>query len=91
MNVLMISPGFPVEQPYFTRGLARQGVRVTDEEGFAAAPLAAGDAILFNCLTVHRALPNVTRNRARLSVDYRYQPANEPIHDMRVDGTRAGV
>jgi biotin carboxylase len=24
----MISPGFPVEQPYFTRGLARQGVRV---------------------------------------------------------------
>lgn len=28
MNVLMISPGFPVEQPFFTRGLARQGARV---------------------------------------------------------------
>ncbi len=28
MNVLMISPGFPVEQPFFTRGLARQGVNV---------------------------------------------------------------
>lgn len=28
MNVLMISPGFPVEQPFFTRGLARQGHRV---------------------------------------------------------------
>lgn len=25
MNVIMISPGFPVEQPFFTRGLARQG------------------------------------------------------------------
>ncbi|MEM7453331.1 MAG: ATP-grasp domain-containing protein [Planctomycetota bacterium] len=25
MNVLMISPGFPVEQPFFTRGLAKQG------------------------------------------------------------------
>lgn len=25
MNILMLSPGFPVEQPYFTRGLARQG------------------------------------------------------------------
>jgi len=25
MNVLMISPGFPVEQPFFTRGLAQQG------------------------------------------------------------------
>lgn len=28
MNVLMISPGFPVEQPYFTRGLASVGARV---------------------------------------------------------------
>jgi len=28
MNVMMISPGFPVEQPYFTRGLARQGNHV---------------------------------------------------------------
>jgi hypothetical protein len=25
MNIIMISPGFPVEQPFFTRGLARQG------------------------------------------------------------------
>ena len=55
-------------------------VRVPDEARFAAVPLAAGDAILFNCLTVHCALPNVTRNQVRLSVDYRYQPANEPIH-----------
>ena len=28
MNVIMISPGFPVEQPYFTRGLARTGNHV---------------------------------------------------------------
>ena len=28
MNILMISPGFPVEQPFFTRGLARQGHHV---------------------------------------------------------------
>jgi len=28
MNVLMISPGFPVEQPFFTRGLASQGNHV---------------------------------------------------------------
>ena len=27
MNVLMFSPGFPAEMPYFTRGLARVGVR----------------------------------------------------------------
>ncbi|RMH19729.1 MAG: ATP-grasp domain-containing protein [Acidobacteria bacterium] len=28
MNVLMISPGFPAEMPYFTRGLAEVGARV---------------------------------------------------------------
>ncbi len=28
MNILMISPGFPVEQPFFTRGLAQHGNQV---------------------------------------------------------------
>ena len=28
MNVLMISPGYPAEMPYFTRGLAEVGARV---------------------------------------------------------------
>lgn len=28
MNVLMFSPGFPYEQPFFTRGLRRQGANV---------------------------------------------------------------
>ena len=27
MNVLLISPGFPVEMPQFTRGLAEVGAR----------------------------------------------------------------
>jgi hypothetical protein len=71
-------------------GVGRQAVAGMADAPFAAVPLAAGDAILFNCLTVHRALPNVTRDRARLSVDYRYQPADEAIHVVRVDGTRAG-
>jgi hypothetical protein len=77
--------------PHDGNGAGRQGVGATDTARFAAAPLAAGDAILFNCLTVHRALPNLTRNRVRISVDYRYQPADEPIHVVRLDGTRAGV
>jgi ectoine hydroxylase-related dioxygenase (phytanoyl-CoA dioxygenase family) len=77
--------------PHAGHGVGRQGVSVAGDPQFAAAPLAAGDAILFNCLTVHCALPNVTRDRVRLSVDYRYQPASEPICVERVDGTRAGV
>ena len=93
LGPLAVLPGSHVRglMPHDGEGAGRQGVGVADEAQFAAAPLAAGDAILFNCLTVHRALPNVTRNQVRLSVDYRYQPANEPIHVVRVDGTRAGV
>ncbi len=28
LNVLMLSPGYPAEMPFFTRGLARVGARV---------------------------------------------------------------
>ncbi|MCZ6676956.1 MAG: phytanoyl-CoA dioxygenase family protein [Candidatus Poribacteria bacterium] len=38
-----------------------------------------GDVLLFQSLTVHKALPNQTRNRLRLSVDYRYQGQSQPI------------
>lgn len=93
LGPLAVLPGSHVSGllPHAGHGAGRQGVHVIDEEQFAAAPLAAGDAIFFNCLTVHCALPNVTREQVRLSVDYRYQPASEPIHVVRVDGTRAGV
>ncbi len=43
MNVLMISPGYPPEMPYFTRGLARVGVRVIgvgDQPEGAIPPMA---------------------------------------------------
>jgi hypothetical protein len=36
------------------------------------SPLARGDALLFHHLTVHRALPNLSR-RPRLSIDCRYR------------------
>ena len=43
MNVLMVSPGFPAEMPYFTRGLARVGARVIglgDQPETALPPMA---------------------------------------------------
>lgn len=39
----------------------------------------AGDFITFHSLTVHKALPNQTTDQVRLSCDYRYQPADQPI------------
>jgi hypothetical protein len=43
------------------------------EAGWAAAALAAGDALFFSSLTLHRALPNRSAGLLRLSVDLRYR------------------
>lgn len=55
----------------------RRGPQVTVPAGacWASSPLRAGDVVLVGCLTVHRGLPNASRDRVRLSVDLRYQPA----------------
>jgi hypothetical protein len=37
--------------------------------------LAEGDILLFSALTLHRALPNLSMDRLRVSVDFRYEPA----------------
>lgn len=39
----------------------------------------AGDALLFHSHTVHRALPNVSERDLRISADYRYQGASQPV------------
>ena len=41
-----------------------------------------GDALIFHSLAIHQALPNLTDDRIRLSVDYRYQSPNQPILDF---------
>jgi hypothetical protein len=38
-----------------------------------------GDIVLFHSLTVHKALPNLSPDRLRLSVDFRYQPVSHPV------------
>ncbi|KAB2887507.1 MAG: phytanoyl-CoA dioxygenase family protein, partial [Kofleriaceae bacterium] len=45
-----------------------------DDAPWHAADLAAGDVLFFSALTIHRALPNVTADQLRVSVDYRYRP-----------------
>ena len=41
-----------------------------------------GDALIFHSLAIHQGLPNLTDDRIRLSVDYRYQSPNQPILDF---------
>src|SRR5437588_17402 len=49
-----------------------------DDPDWRTATFEPGDVVVFGSLTVHGALPNAS-DRVRLSVDYRYQNASEPI------------
>ncbi len=44
-----------------------------------------GDSLIFPALTIHKALPNVTEDRLRLSLDNRYQQVGDPISDHMLE------
>ena len=44
-----------------------------------------GDCLMFHSLTLHRALPNVTPDRLRVSLDNRYQALGSPISDQMLN------
>lgn len=75
-------------RPHHGEGAGRQQVEVPPETPWTSGTVDVGDVVLFHCFTVHRALPNTTRDTVRLSVDLRYQPASQPLDTLRVDGTR---
>ena len=54
--------------------------RLDDEPGWRTADFEAGDALVFHSLTVHAAKANRT-DRLRLSADFRYQSATDPINE----------
>jgi hypothetical protein len=51
------------------------------EYGWAGGDFGIGDVLIFHSLCVHKALPNLSEDRIRLSVDYRYQPLSHPISE----------
>jgi 1-deoxypentalenic acid 11beta-hydroxylase len=46
---------------------------------WAATEYHVGDVVVFNAYLVHAGLPNNSRNRIRISIDTRVQPASAPI------------
>ena len=44
-----------------------------------------GDTLIFPALTVHKALPNFTEDKLRLSLDNRYQAVGDPIADHMLE------
>ena len=49
-----------------------------DDPRWATAEFEPGDVLVFQSTTVHSATPN-TSGRVRMSVDFRHQPASEPV------------
>lgn len=48
-------------------------------DGWVSTDYRAGDVLFFHCLTIHGALPNVTPDRLRVSLDNRYQRLGAPV------------
>ena len=65
-----------------SRSLGAGGLRTHFEaiDGeWVSSPFNLGDVLFFHSQTVHKGLPNRSGNRIRLSVDYRYQRASDPV------------
>lgn len=54
------------------------------EQDWFETDFKAGDVLVFHSLTVHKSIPNLTENRIRLSVDFRYQPPSLPIEKKSI-------
>ncbi len=69
----------PVSRALGAGGLRAHFERIGGE--WVSSPFNVGDVLFFHSHTVHRGLPNRSGNRIRLSVDYRYQRASDPVMD----------
>ena len=57
-------------------GVGRQSAEIANGAAWATTDYRCGDVLMFSCFTLHRALPNRSANRLRLSADFRYVPAS---------------
>jgi ectoine hydroxylase-related dioxygenase (phytanoyl-CoA dioxygenase family) len=69
------------EKKYANHGLSDAQLPAAGAE-WHAGDFAAGDVLVFHSYTVHKALPNLTKDRLRLSTDNRYQRAGDTIADI---------
>jgi len=83
LGSLAVLPGshrrgvYPVE-----KRLGAGGMGINEETlpgTWRASDFRVGDVLLFYSLSVHKGLPNVTPDRMRLSVDFRYQGISQPV------------
>jgi hypothetical protein len=69
-----------VHEHHFSLGAGGLAIHQEElENDWVTTDYECGDTLIFHSLTVHQALPNVTENRLRLSLDNRYQSTSLPI------------
>jgi len=63
-------------------GAGGRGVDIPEDTPWVEGAVETGDVIMLHSLVVHQGRDNVTQDRLRLSVDFRYQPLS---HEVRAD------
>ena len=81
---LAVVPGSPetskVLDHHFSLGAGGMAADVPGQDSeWHTTDYEPGDALIFHSLTAHKALPNTTENRLRVSLDNRYQSIHDPI------------
>ena len=67
---------------HFSLGAGGQKVDAPESRGIARCnDFELGDTLIFGCLMVHGALPNLTEDQLRVSLDNRYHQAGLPISE----------
>jgi hypothetical protein len=61
------------------RGAGGHQVQVPEDATWAWDEMRCGDVLMLHSLCIHQGRDNVSGDRLRLSVDYRYQPISHPI------------
>ncbi len=74
----------------YVPGTGGLGIRFEDTPVWHTGDFAIGDVLVFHSMTVHRAMPNRTVDRIRLSADFRYQRVSDPMtpHMLQPSGGR---
>ena len=69
-----------VHEHHFSLGAGALAIREEElPDNWVTTDYEIGDSLIFHSLTVHQALPNVTEDRLRVSLDNRYQSAEFAI------------
>lgn len=73
--------GFIEHDQHIAGAVGGRGVPVDEADAvWHTTDFEAGDALFFHSYTIHKALPNLTPDRLRISTDNRYQRDGDAIH-----------